>query len=123
MLDYIKFSEYNPEDKKGSISVLLPLNDELIELGEKYEEVCEYAYMNGYNWEAIFSHLIDIEHEGEFEEISFDSEGDMFVAILLLTSEGKEKAKLFAEIMSDFIQDEKMALEYIKKYADDIEWD
>ncbi len=116
-------SIYIPEDDKGSIAVMLPINQELLELGEKYEEVCEYAYMNGYNWQAIFSHLVNVEHKGKFDGLDYDSEADTFVALLPLSNDGKEKAKLLAEIISDFIKNEEKALEYIKKYSEEIEWD
>ncbi len=123
MLEYITVFEYNPEDSEGSISIMLSINQELLELGEKYQEVCEAAYMNGYNWQAIFSHLVNVEHKGKFDELDYDSEADTFVAILPLSKDGKEKAKLLAEMMSDFIKNEEKALEYIKKYSEEIEWD
>ena len=50
MADYVSVFTY-----KNNVSLLLQASDEpVMALGEKLGTLCPDAYMNGYNWEALF---------------------------------------------------------------------
>ncbi|MGX7112441.1 Imm51 family immunity protein [Gemella cuniculi] len=52
-------------------------------------ELCEYAYMNGYNWEAFFKCHFRENYLEVLEDVDFDPEAGMLTAHYDLTSEDK----------------------------------
>ena len=53
-MDYVKIMKY------GNI-INLTFNieqDKPFDIGEKMNEICADAYMNGYNWEAFFNYCL-----------------------------------------------------------------
>ena len=54
MADYVKVLKY-----ESGITVCFYIeDDEIFAIGEKMNELCDEAYMNGYNWEAFLSHYL-----------------------------------------------------------------
>lgn len=66
-MDYVKIMKY------GNI-INLTFNieqDKPFDIGEKMNEICADAYMNGYNWEAFFNIL-------PWKKLSRNIRGDRF---------------------------------------------
>ncbi len=119
MQDYVKVIKfennvdvcfYNEEDKPFAI-------------GEKMAEIDENAYMNGYNWEAFFNCYLQKNAPDILDGMESDPEAGMYAAYYTLSSENKQKAARFAEIICDLIENEDKIYDFLRRYGEDIEWD
>ena len=95
----------------------------IIEIGEKMNDINEYAYMNGYNWEAFFYFFLEINAPDLLEGMKTDPEADMYVAYYDLTPENKKKSEKFAEIITSLIENEEELYQFLRDNGDEIEWD
>ena len=119
MADYVKVNKsdygidvwfYNEDDKPFSI-------------GEKMGEINEYAYMNGYNWDALFNYYL-AEHAPELlEGLDSDPEAGSYAAHYALSEENEKKAERFAEIITSLIENEEELYQIVREKGDEIEWD
>lgn len=71
-------------------------NDKPFAIGEKMCEINEYAYMNGYNWDAYYG---------------------------TVSEENEKKAQRFAEIIVSLIENEDELYRIVRENGNDIEWD
>ena len=108
--DYIGVYFYNADDKPFTI-------------GTKMEELNEYAYMNGYNWEAFFQYYLEKNAPDILNGLESDPEADMYVAYYASTVENEEKAKKFMEIIISLIENEDELYRIVRENGDEIEWD
>lgn len=92
-------------------------------VGEKMNEICEEAYMNGYNWEAFFNHYLEKNAPELLIGMSTDPEAGMYVAYYNLTPENEKKVKKFAEIIEHLIENEEELYSLVRDEGDMIEWD
>lgn len=95
----------------------------IIEIGEKMNDINEYAYMNGYNWEAFFNCYLEINAPDLLEGMKTDPEAGMYVAYYDLTPENKKKSEKFAEIITSLIENEEELYQFLRDNGDEIEWD
>ena len=86
-------------------------------------ELCEDAYMNGYNWGAFFNYYLGKNYPEILEGINFDSEAGMFTAYCDYSPENEIKAEKFKEIIRDLVENEEKLYKVIKVEAANIEWD
>ena len=99
-------------------------NNRIMEIGSRMEEICEDAYMNGYNWEAFLNSYLEQNDPEIYDAIETDSEADTYCAYINDTSdEGKELAKQYVQILEDLFDNEEDIYDFLKHNADDIEWD
>jgi len=118
-MDYIKIMKY------GNI-INLTFNieqDKPFDIGEKMNETCADAYMNGYNWEAFFNYYLGKNYPEILEGIDFDPEAGMFTVYYDYTPENEIKAEKFKAIIIDLIENEEKLYKVIKEEAANIEWD
>lgn len=92
-------------------------------IGEKMNEINEYAYMNGYNWEAFFKCYLAKKEPALLEGMKTDPEAGMYAAYYDLTPENEQKAKKFAEIIFSLIENEEELFQFLRDNGDEIEWD
>ena len=89
-----------------------------MEIGSRMEEICEDAYMNGYNWEAFLNSYLEQNDPEIYDAIETDSEADMYCAYINDTSdEGKELAKQYVQILEDLFDDEEDIYDFLKHNA------
>lgn len=118
-MDYIKILKYG-----NIINVSFYIeHDKPFNIGEKMNELCEDAYMNGYNWESFFRYYLGKNHSDILEGIDFDPEAGMFTAFYDLSPENEIKATKFKEVIIDLIENEDKLYEVLKTEAENIEWD
>ena len=99
-------------------------NNRIMEIGSRMEEICEDAYMNGYNWDAFFNFYLGQNAPEILDVIESDPEADMYsVYIEEVNNETKALAEQLAEIIDELLNDEEQILSFVKANADDIEWD
>lgn len=119
MSDYVKIHKgengiavwfYNEEDKPLAI-------------GEKMNEICEDAYMNGYNWDAFFQYYLAENVPDILEGLDSDPEAGSYVAHFELGEENEKRAERFAEIISSLIENEDELYRIVREKGDEIEWD
>ena len=118
-MDYVKIMKY------GNI-INLTFNieqDKPFDIGEKMNEICADAYMNGYNWEAFFNYYLGKNYPEILEGIDFDPEAGVFTVYYDYTPENEIKAEKFKEIIRDLVENEEKLYEVIKVEAANIEWD
>lgn len=119
MADYVKvFSMDNIVDVCFFVSREKPFA-----IGEKMNEVCEEAYMNGYNWEAFFNCYLEKNAPELLEGLGTDPEADMYAAYYDLSPENEVKARKFAEIITHLIENEEELYSFLRDFGNEIEWD
>ena len=109
MADYVKI---NKTDDRIDLWFLNE-NDEPFAVGEKLYAINENAYMNGYNWDALFQYYL----------AKNDPEAGSYVAYYDMTDENEEKAERFAEIIVSLIKNEEELCRLVREEGDEIEWD
>lgn len=115
--DYLDFYEHNGD-------VVLTINvdsDYLIKIGKEIEELCNEAYMNGYNWEVFIYFYIFKRSEELLNGLQFDSEAAMFVAIY--EKKQKKSAKKLYELFSMLLENPKEIHDFLKQYCNEIKWE
>ena len=118
-MDYVEILKYgNKIIVTFNIEHNKPFN-----IGEKMNELCEDAYMNGYNWEAFFNYYLGKNYPEILEGINFDSEAGMFTVYCDYSPENEIKAEKFKEIIRDLVENEEKLYKVIKVEAANIEWD
>ena len=99
-------------------------NEDIQAIGSKMNEICDTAYMNGYNWDAFFNFYLGQNAPEILDVIESDPEADMYsVYIEEVNNETKALAEQLAEIIDELLNDEEKLLSFVKANADDIEWD
>ena len=97
--------------------------DKPFAIGEKMYQLNEEAYMNGYNWDALFNYYLNKHHSELLEELEPDPEAGSYFAHYPLTAKNEEKAKKFVQIITDLIENEEKLYTIVKEEANNIEWD
>lgn len=98
-------------------------NDVPFAIGEKMCAINENAYMNGYNWDALFNYYLAQNAPGVLDGMESDPEAGSYVAYYALTEENEQKAKQFAEIIRSLVENEEELYRIVREEGDDIEWD
>lgn len=98
--------------------------DKIMELGSKMNEVCDEAYMNGYNWDAFINCYLEVNAPELLDVIESDPEAEMYCAYIEDTSdEGKEAASKLEALIESLLGDEAAVMSFLSENASDIEWD
>ncbi len=119
MQDYLAVIKH-----EDSLSVCFYIeNDKPFAIGEKMNKIHDYAYMNGYNWEAVLDYYLTKNHPEILENMGSDPEAGMYVAYYDLTAENEEKARQLVEVIEDLVENEEKLYQLIKEDGDKIEWD
>lgn len=92
-------------------------------IGQKINELNELAYMNGYNWEALFNYYLPKYHPTVFKNMNTDPEAGMYVAYYEPNSENETKANEFVQIIESLVENEETLYELVKNEGSSIEWD
>ncbi len=99
-------------------------DDQIMEIGKNMNEICEEAYMNGYNWEAFLNCYLEQNAPEILDEIDTDPEADMYSASIEGTdADAVLVAKKFKGIIEDLLEHEGKIMEFLEENADQIEWD
>ena len=119
MADYVKVLKY-----ESGITVCFYIeDDEIFAIGEKMNELCDEAYMNGYNWEAFFNCYLAINAPELLEDMKTDPEAGMYVAYYDLTPENEAKAESFNKLIHKLVEEPELLYEFMREHAWDVEWD
>ena len=119
MADYVAVLKHD-----DSISVCFYITqDKIFAIGEKMNELCDEAYMNGYNWEAFFQYYLKQHDPDILEGLNSDPEADMYAVYFDRTPENEKRAERFAEIITSLVEQEDELYRIIREESDKIEWD
>lgn len=108
--EYIHVWFYNEQDKPFSI-------------GEKMNALNDDAYMNGYNWHALFDYYLKKYAPDILKFMDPDPESGSYVAIYPNTPENLLRAQKFVEIIQHLIENETLLYKMVVEASDEIEWD
>ena len=113
---------YATED---GITVTLDVeNEDVMAIGDRMNEICDQAYMNGYNWEAFLNSYLEENAPEIADAIETDPEAGMYSAHFSGNDEEtKALAKSFRELLEKLLDNEEEIYEFLRENADDIEWD
>ena len=98
-------------------------NDKPFEIGEKMCAINEYAYMNGYNWDALFNYYLNAHAPELLDGLDRDPEAGSYAAYYEPGEENEKKAERFAEIITSLIENESELYRIVREHGDEIEWD
>lgn len=120
MADYVKVEKFD-----DSIHVwFYNENDKVFAIGEKMNEINECAYMNGYNWDALFNYYLEENAPEVLDGLESAPEAGSYAAVYYeATPENEIKARKFADIIVDFIENEEKLYSIVREHGDEIEWD
>ncbi len=97
---------------------------EIMALGRKMNEICEEAYMNGYNWTAFVEYYLEVNRPGLLDVFEFDPEADTFCVLINdADSEAKGFANELEEILEKLLSDEDATLSFLEGNMDNIGWE
>ena len=119
MADYVKI---NKTDDRIDLWFLNE-NDEPFAVGEKLYANNENAYINGYNWDALFQYYLAKNDPELLDGLESDPEAGSYVAYYDMTDENEEKAERFAETIVSLIENEEELCRLVREEGDEIEWD
>jgi hypothetical protein len=109
---------------QGSISVIFNIEiDKILAIGNKMMEINEDAYMNGYNWEALFNYYLPKYAPDIIVNMETDSEAGTYVAEYPLTPENEKRAEKFVEIIKGLVENTDELYRIVRDESDKIEWD
>ena len=119
MQDYVKM---NVTDER--IYVMFNNEDDKpFAVGEKMYAANEDAYMNGYNWEALFRYYLEQNDPDILTDMKTDPEAGMYVAYWPLTVENEARAKRFEDIIRALAENEEALCRLVREHGSEIEWD
>lgn len=95
--------------------------EKILKIGNKMNEICEDAYMNGDNWEAFFNYYLDKNAPELLEGLESDPEAGMYAAYYD-EPDALQKAEKFAEIIKGLVENEERLYQIVREEADNIEW-
>ena len=99
-------------------------NEEIMEIGDKLNEINEEAYMNGENWSILLEAWLTENEPDLLEGLDPDPEAGMYAAYYHDTSdETLKKAERFAAVIKDFVSDPEKLYDFVRENGEDIEWD
>ncbi|MDE6434837.1 MAG: immunity 51 family protein [Lachnospiraceae bacterium] len=114
----------NIDKSEDSISICFYIEQEKpFSVGEKMNEICEDAYMNGYNWETFFNYYLKKKAPTLLKNLDTDPEAGMYVAYYDFSAKNEKKAKKFAALIEDLIENEDKIYRILRKKGHKIEWD
>ena len=97
--------------------------DNILAIGDKMNEICEDAYMNGYNWEALLNYYLKNNAPELLDGVNTDPEAGMYVAYYDLSPENEQKAEKFAALIIDLVEHEDKLYDLVREHGNEIEWD
>ena len=98
--------------------------DKPFDIGEKMGEINDEAYMNGYNWDALFNYYLAKNYPDVLVGMDSDPEAGSYVAHYQgVTPENEARADKFVEIIEYLIENENELYRIVKEEGNDIEWD
>jgi hypothetical protein len=98
-------------------------HDKPLAIGEKMNEINEDAYMNGYNWEALFAYYLPKKAPDLLEGLGSDPEAGMYVAYYDNVPESKPKAERLAKLIEGLLDNEEELYRIVREEGDQIQWD
>ena len=109
----------------GSISLAFYIEeDDILDLGDEMNEVCEDAYMNGYNWDAFLNYYLAQHAPDILEDLQSDPEAGMYSAYYDYGGEENEKKmRRFADIIMHLVENKEEIFKILRENDDEIEWD
>ena len=119
MADYASVFTY-----QNDVSVSFAAEDpKVMALGEKLAALCTEAYMNGYNWDALFRYYLEKYEPDILEGLDPDPEAGSYTAHWPLSPENEGRAKRFAEIIRSLVEGEETLCRLVEENGGEIEWD
>lgn len=99
-------------------------NEIIVAIGAKMQEMCESAYMNGYNWDAFINAYLEQNAPEILEEIDSDPEAEMYSVNINDTGDaGKAVAVRLKKILENLFDNEDEIFSFLDQNGDEIEWD
>ena len=96
----------------------------IVAIGSKMQEICESAYMNGYNWDAFINAYLEQNAPDIRDELDSDPEAEMYSVYINDTGDaGKAAAERLKKILEELFDNEDEIYSFLEEYADEIEWD
>ena len=121
MPDYLSVTEF-PDANCISITLFIE-SDELMTLGEQLNAVCDEAYMNGENWNALLTAYLEKNAPELLEELEPDPEAGMYAAEYPLTNENRIKAQQLSGLIVSLVSEPERLRRFVAEHAEEIEWD
>lgn len=119
MADYVQVFQY-----KDEVSLIFSVEDNrILALGQKLEAVCPEAYMNGYNWDALFRYYLEKNDPDILNGLDSDPEAGLYAAHWPLSPESEARAGRFEAIIRSLVENEEALCRLVQEEGGEIEWD
>lgn len=111
------------ETSSGFSVCLYVEQPEIMAIGQRMEELCPEAYMNGYNWEAFLQHYLQKNAPQLLEGMGSDPEAGMYVAYYGPDPANKEKAQRLQAVITELVEQPDRIIQFLEQEGDQIAWD
>ena len=119
MSDYIQIHT----DEKW-ITISFACEDDIpFAVGEKMGQINADAYMNGYNWDALFQYYLKKHAPALLEGLDSDPEAGSYAAHYRAAPENEEKAQRFAQLIRSLVENEEELCRIVRDEGHEIMWD
>ena len=119
MSDYVSVFQY-----KDNVGISFDVEAEKpFHVGEQMNAAHAMAYMNGYNWEALFNYYLGKHAPELLEGLDSDPEAGSYAAYYKPSEENRKKMEKFAEIITYLIENEDVLYRLVQEEGGEIEWD
>ena len=108
----------------GSVALYFNIEDDkILALGEEMNQICDEAYMNGYNWEAFLGYYLTEKAPDILRDMETDPEAGTYVAYYEDGTTNEDKAKRLADIIGSLVDNKQEIFKLLHEEGDKIEWD
>ena len=99
-------------------------DEKIMAIGDKMQEMCEDAYMNGYNWDVFINAYLEQNAPDILEELDSDPEAGMYSVYINDTGDdGKAVAEKLKKLLDDLFANEDKIYAFLEQNAEVVEWD
>lgn len=98
-------------------------SEKLVNLCDEVSKTYPDVYLNCYNWEALLYHYIQNNSPELLIDLDCDVEETDYIAIYQVNDTNEHKVEKFISIITNFVENKKLLLDYIKDNLKEIEWE
>lgn len=97
--------------------------EKVMTIGDALQAIHEYAYMNGYNWDAVLGHYLEKYHPELTNGLGRDPEAGSLAMYYPLGAEYVERAQYLEQVIRDLLNDKERLYAFVREEGDHIPWD
>lgn len=108
----------------NNITIVLQVESNYVmTIGDALQKLHEYAYMNGYNWDAVLSHYLEKHHPELTEGLDRDPEAGSYAMHYPNEVGYIPHAQALEQVIRSLLQDKERLSAFVQAEGNHIPWD